>query len=167
MPRRSPGEEAGRRSGKGGMLRRALTQGQYQGRWYFTGKNANVMYETSIAHTLGKHVIPITQALADVPFDMQHQPVLKYLPNCEGMTALETSLAKKLEQFSVSSLNILRHPAMCGPSRRNGRSSELWFRSSMRSWKPTRRRRRSKGIRRSGFSNGCGSNMATPAVIPW
>jgi len=25
----------------------------------FTGKNPNVMYETGIAHTLGKHVVPI------------------------------------------------------------------------------------------------------------
>lgn len=68
----------------------------------FTGKNANVMYETGIAHTLGKHVIPVTQSLADVPFDMQHHRALKYLPNSEGMTVLETSLAKKLKQFSVN-----------------------------------------------------------------
>jgi hypothetical protein len=70
----------------------------------FTGKNANVMYETGIAHTLGKHVIPIAQTLADVPFDMQHHRALKYLPNREGMTTLESALVKKLKQFSVSSL---------------------------------------------------------------
>ena len=29
----------------------------------FTGKNPNVMYETGIAHTLGKHVVPISQSL--------------------------------------------------------------------------------------------------------
>jgi hypothetical protein len=68
----------------------------------FTGKNANVMYETGIAHTLGKHVIPITQILADVPFDMQHHRALKYLPNTEGMRALETSLTKKLKQFCAN-----------------------------------------------------------------
>src|ERR1035441_10621327 len=38
----------------------------------FTGKNPNVMYETGIAHTLGKIVIPISQSLDDVPFDMKH-----------------------------------------------------------------------------------------------
>jgi hypothetical protein len=65
----------------------------------FTGKNANVMYETGVAHTLGKHVIPITQTLADVPFDMRHHRALKYLPNQEGITALEAALAKKLKQF--------------------------------------------------------------------
>ncbi len=67
----------------------------------FTGKNANVMYETGIAHTLGKHVIPITQSLADVPFDMQHHRALKYLPNYEGITELKTALTKKLKQFNV------------------------------------------------------------------
>jgi hypothetical protein len=67
----------------------------------FTGKNPNVMYETGIAHTLGKHVIPITQSIADVPFDMTHHRALKYLPNAEGMKALESSLTSKLKQFSV------------------------------------------------------------------
>lgn len=28
----------------------------------FSGRNPNVMYETGIAHTLGKHVVPITQS---------------------------------------------------------------------------------------------------------
>jgi hypothetical protein len=78
----------------------------------FTGKNANVMYETGVAHTLGKHVIPITQTLADVPFDMQHHRALKYLPNQEGMTALEAALAKKLKQFSVNSLAAVPEQAL-------------------------------------------------------
>jgi hypothetical protein len=67
----------------------------------FTGKNPNVMYETGIAHTLGKHVIPISQSLADVPFDMQHHRVLKYHPNNEGRATLETELTRKLKQFSL------------------------------------------------------------------
>jgi hypothetical protein len=67
----------------------------------FTGKNPNVMYETGIAHTLGKHVVPISQSLDDVPFDITHHRVLKYLPNAEGMRRLESSLAAKLEQFKV------------------------------------------------------------------
>lgn len=33
----------------------------------FTGKNPNVMYETGIAHTLGKHVVPITQSIEMCP----------------------------------------------------------------------------------------------------
>ena len=72
-------------------------------RWLsdFTGKNPNVMYETGIAHTLGKHVVPITQLMADVPFDMQHHRALHYLCNSEGMKTLEGKLANKLKQFAV------------------------------------------------------------------
>ncbi len=67
----------------------------------FTGKNPNVLYETGIAHALGKHVVPITQAMDDVPFDMRHHRVLKYLKNGEGLAALQSQLTKKLKQFSV------------------------------------------------------------------
>ena len=63
----------------------------------FTGKNPNVMYETGIAHTLGKDVVPISQSLDDVPFDMAHHRVLKYLPNVEGIAQLESRLAAKLK----------------------------------------------------------------------
>ncbi len=66
----------------------------------FTAKNPNVMYETGIAHTLGKHVVPVTQSLDDVPFDMRHHRVLKYLPNAEGLVGFERALATKLGQFS-------------------------------------------------------------------
>lgn len=67
----------------------------------FTGKNPNVMYETGIAHTLGKHVVPISQSLDDVPFDMRHHRVLKYLPNAEGLMKLSVGLAVKLRQVSA------------------------------------------------------------------
>ena len=60
----------------------------------FTGKNSNVMYETGIAHTLGKHVVPIAQSLDDVPFDMRHHRVLRYLPNAEGLLSSERSWQK-------------------------------------------------------------------------
>lgn len=67
----------------------------------FTGKNPNVMYETGIAHTLGKHVIPISQSLEDVPFDMRHHRVLKYLPNSQGLEKLTVDLTTKLRQVSI------------------------------------------------------------------
>lgn len=63
----------------------------------FTGRNSNVMYETGIAHTLGKHVVPITQSLGDVPFDLQSHRVLEYLPNREGLRKLESSLSERLK----------------------------------------------------------------------
>jgi hypothetical protein len=68
----------------------------------FTGKNSNVMYETGIAHTLGKHVVPISQSIEDVPFDITHHRVLKYLRNAEGIVALEKSLTTKLRQFATT-----------------------------------------------------------------
>jgi hypothetical protein len=37
-----------------------------------TGRNPNVFYEIGIAHTLGREVILITQADADIPFDLRH-----------------------------------------------------------------------------------------------
>ncbi|EKD25985.1 MAG: hypothetical protein ACD_79C01416G0001 [uncultured bacterium] len=50
----------------------------------FTGKNPNVFYEAGIAHTLGKHVVPITQSDQDIPFDLKHHRFAKYLNNNEG-----------------------------------------------------------------------------------
>ena len=67
----------------------------------FTGKNPNVMYETGIAHTLGKHVIPITQSIDDVPFDTKHHRAATYLHNTEGLAALRARLKDKLKQFAI------------------------------------------------------------------
>lgn len=66
----------------------------------FTGKNPNVMYETGIAHTLGKLVIPISQSIDDVPFDMRHHRVLTYYPNTQGLKDLAKALKDKLKQVS-------------------------------------------------------------------
>ena len=66
----------------------------------FTGKNANVMYETGIAHTLGRTVVPITQSVRDIPFDMRHHRALRYLGNSEGLANLETDLANRLKDFA-------------------------------------------------------------------
>jgi hypothetical protein len=61
----------------------------------FTGKNPNVFYEAGIAHTLGKHVIPITQHQADIPFDLAHHRYLLYLNNTEGLLALKSGLVSR------------------------------------------------------------------------
>jgi hypothetical protein len=66
----------------------------------FTSKNPNVMYETGIAHTLGKLVVPISQSLDDVPFDMSHHRVLKYLPNAQGIEDMVQRLAERLRFVS-------------------------------------------------------------------
>jgi hypothetical protein len=65
----------------------------------FSGRNPNVMYETGIAHTLGRDVVPISQSLEDVPFDLRHHRILKYLNNQEGRQALTSQLADRLRQF--------------------------------------------------------------------
>jgi hypothetical protein len=63
----------------------------------FSGRNPNVMYETGIAHTLGKVVIPITQSLEDIPSDLGHHRALKYLPNDEGYRNLSNELYKRIK----------------------------------------------------------------------
>jgi AbiJ N-terminal domain 5 len=63
----------------------------------FTDKNPNVFYEAGIAHTLGKHVIPITQHNEDIPFDLRHHRFLRYLNNREGLATLANSLAVRLK----------------------------------------------------------------------
>jgi hypothetical protein len=67
----------------------------------FSGRNSNVMYETGIAHTLGRPVIPISQSLDDVPFDLRHHRVLKYLPNAEGLVSMQAILADRLKTLSL------------------------------------------------------------------
>lgn len=66
----------------------------------FSGRNANVFYECGIAHTLDKQVVPITQHKSDVPFDLQHHRYLQYLNNSEGLSTLQTELAKRLRSLS-------------------------------------------------------------------
>lgn len=68
----------------------------------FTGRNPNVMYETGIAHTLGKIVVPITQSVADIPSDLGHHRALKYLPNEEGYRDLSNDLYKRLKVIVAS-----------------------------------------------------------------
>ncbi|PVE94117.1 hypothetical protein [Microbacterium sp. TPD7012] len=67
-----------------------------------TGKNSNVFYETGIAHTLGRHVVPLARTLADVPFDLQSIRTLEYLPNTEGLEALRSALTRRLRTLAMS-----------------------------------------------------------------
>jgi hypothetical protein len=58
-----------------------------------------VFYEAGIAHTLGKHVIPITQSAEDIPFDLRHHRYLRYLNNGEGRAQLQTDVGKRIAQL--------------------------------------------------------------------
>lgn len=62
----------------------------------FTRANPNVFYETGIAHTLGRHVIPIAQSAEHVPFDLRHHRYIKYLDDQEGRMALTRAVTKRL-----------------------------------------------------------------------
>jgi hypothetical protein len=66
----------------------------------FTGKNPNVLYELGIAHALGKHVVPISQSLDDVPVDLIYHQVLKYSPDVDGLLALKSRLEETLRQIT-------------------------------------------------------------------
>jgi hypothetical protein len=61
----------------------------------FSGRNANVFYEAGIAHTLGKHVVPITQSPDDIPFDLRHHRYAHYLNNGEGLQRLGEELKER------------------------------------------------------------------------
>ena len=62
----------------------------------FTGKNPNVMYETGIAHTLGKIVVPLTQVVDHIPFDLRHHRALTYHSNSQGLEKLTSDLSARL-----------------------------------------------------------------------
>jgi hypothetical protein len=69
----------------------------------FSGKNPNVFYEAGIAHTLGKHVIPITQHIEDVPFDLRHHRVIIYLNNNQGLEELKRRIEERLKVLKEQS----------------------------------------------------------------
>lgn len=67
----------------------------------FTGKNPNVFYEAGIAHTLGKHVIPVTQNGEHIPFDLRHHRYATYLNNAEGRAVLQQELEGRLRGLAT------------------------------------------------------------------
>jgi|GEM_PF-4475261 len=66
----------------------------------FSGRNPNVMYETGIAHTLGRTVIPIARRVEDVPSDLRHHRALVYLANTEGLESMKKGLALRLSSLT-------------------------------------------------------------------
>jgi hypothetical protein len=60
-----------------------------------TGNNSNVLYETGIAHALGKEVVLITQEINDLPFDLRAQRCIPY--QLSALTDLERELQLFLE----------------------------------------------------------------------
>lgn len=62
-----------------------------------SGKNPNVFYEAGIAHTLGRHVIPLARSVSDIPFDLRHHRHLIYLPNRQGIAEMQVYLASRIK----------------------------------------------------------------------
>ena len=63
-----------------------------------TGRNANVLYEIGIAHTLGKETVLISQTPQNLPFDIAHLRILAYTNTPEGRTRLEQDLKRVLRE---------------------------------------------------------------------
>ncbi len=66
-----------------------------------SGRNGNVLYETGIAHTLGRPVVPISQRVEDLPFDLSHHRTLPYLPNEQGLNEMREKLERKLRSLTA------------------------------------------------------------------
>lgn len=65
----------------------------------FTTQNPNVFYEAGIAHTLGKPVIPITQDINALPFDLRHRRALVYAADGAGLADLRSKIAGRLRRL--------------------------------------------------------------------
>lgn len=61
-----------------------------------SGRNSNVMYETGIAHTLGRPVVPISRSVETLPFDLAHHRTLSYLESVEGLAEMQARLQRRL-----------------------------------------------------------------------
>jgi hypothetical protein len=65
----------------------------------FTTENPNVFYEAGIAHTLGRPVIPITQDINALPFDLKHRRALVYPADPDGLARLQGDIAPRLRRL--------------------------------------------------------------------
>ena len=69
----------------------------------FSGSNPNVMYETGIAHTLGKEVVPLAQNIGKrCCAVIGHHRVLQYVENKQGLEELAAKLLNKPSAIFLS-----------------------------------------------------------------
>jgi sigma54-dependent transcription regulator len=71
-----------------------------------TGRNANVFYELGIAHTLGKPVIMLTQAIDFIPFDLRHLRCIVYSYTPPGAAQLERALERTIRTVLSAALDL-------------------------------------------------------------
>jgi|CXWL01.1.fsa_nt_gi hypothetical protein len=93
-------------------------------------KNANVLYETGIAHTLGKDVILLTREIKDIPFDLRHLRTIRYDFTPRGMKEFEKSLGKTLNELLKNEVMKIQTKKKSIPKvfrfTKNGDSMLLW-----------------------------------------
>lgn len=65
----------------------------------YTSRNANVFYETGIAHTLGRQCIPLTQPTDELPFDLKRFRALKYETTEIGLKQLKLELGRRIRRI--------------------------------------------------------------------
>lgn len=70
-----------------------------------TGRNANVFYETGLAHALPRSTILLTQQPTDMPFDLQSIRYLSYGVGTEQRAALRKKLSERLTTLIGQSRN--------------------------------------------------------------
>ena len=68
-----------------------------------TDLNGNVLYETGIAHTLGRPVIPISRGTARLPFDLAHHRTLFFDSSDGGLATMAARLERRLHRLATSS----------------------------------------------------------------
>ena len=68
-----------------------------------SGWNANVMYETAVAHSFGKLTIMICESGTELPFDLINDRTIFFEDTIEGTGALIEELDKKIPKISEDS----------------------------------------------------------------
>ncbi len=66
-----------------------------------TNRNSNVLYETGIAHTLGRPVVPIAQDVRGLPFDLAQHRTLEYRGNPDGLRIMMVKIERRLRQLAT------------------------------------------------------------------
>jgi hypothetical protein len=66
-----------------------------------TNLNGNVLYETGIAHTLGRPVIPISQSADRLPFDLAHHRTLFFESTETGLSEMVKRLERRLRRLAT------------------------------------------------------------------
>ncbi len=64
-----------------------------------TGLNANVMYETAVAHSFGKPTIMISETETNLPFDLKVDRTIFFDDNIRGTGILKSEIIKKISHL--------------------------------------------------------------------